>query len=283
MKKSYLQRIQDYVINNNMPYDVYYGVDILGGANSQEQIQKMVDDEIMRECNNYIEDPTELSINGFGSEYYTTEELKNIDPKLGVDIQTVTNFLCEYHNLKNDNSKEAQERKNVLESKIKEIMQTGYNIYQAMRCIQHKIKNTSKEFLSDSDLNLVTTMENQVRRCENFSPYKKIFNMAEELGKMEYDKASYQKSGDYNKANELNDQINEYTNKIREAVREYNLKDLAGIIKNKKNQVAEQNTVNGKVEIAGTIDEDLFNGLQVVLGITNQEFVREERESGKGI
>lgn len=107
--------------------------------------------------------------------------------------------------------------------------------------------------------------------------------MAEELGKMEYDKASYQKSGDYKKANELNEQINEYTNKIREAVREYNLKDLAGIIKNKKNQVSEQNTVNGKVEIAGTIDEDLFNGLQVVLGITNQEFAREERESGKEI
>lgn len=282
MKKSYLQRIKDYVINNNMPYDEYYGVDIFDGAKSQEEIQKMVDDEIMRECNNYITAPELLSTLGLGPDY-TTEEIKNADVRLGVDIQWVTNFFCEYNNLKNDNSKEAQERKNVLESKIKEIMQTGYNIYQAMRCIQHKMKNTSKEFLSDSDLNLVTSMENQVRRCENFSPYKKIFNMAEELGKMEYDKASYQKSGDYKKANELNEQINEYTNKIREAVREYNLKDLAGIIKNKKNQVSEQNTVNGKVEIAGTIDEDLFNGLQVVLGITNQEFAREERESGKEI
>ncbi len=162
------------------------------------------------------------------------------------------------------------EIKDEIKKVIQQYIKYGYNPYNLMNSAlkqyndskEQNRKETDEEVIKDNDelmtqcLDVCTLLEN----CERtFSPYRKIFEVAEHLGELINKSKEFQKANKVEESLKVDEEIEDYKQKIEKNLLncEFDLQELESVIAGKSHYVKERE-IGFNYQSA---DYDLYQGL----------------------
>lgn len=196
--------------------------------------------------------------------------------------ESVVNIIRGITSMQVINTEESKSRIDGLNKILKHYVKEGYNFYPLLRCMEKRSKDlyavSDKNEEDNFELKVISDAKRYLSIAEKtVSPYNRFFNFSEQLGKLNEELKTLGRDP------EVEDKIADIKAQMKDMCKDFDLNELESVLKNKRALIAEENTIDNKLDLQGSLDENMYNGLYFALGSVSQFKAQQRKLENQGM